>query len=90
MHEEIESIKTKLHAAQVGEKSVLNDLFTLRDRMLKLASTYDKNKEGELKKMRDHPKTYSGAAKDFADPEKGPGLRAREAKARELQAWHGD
>jgi len=58
--------------------------------MLKLASTYDKNKEGELKKMRDHPKTYSGAASAFADPEKGPELRAREAKARELQTWKGD
>ena len=90
MHEEIESIKTKLHAAQVGEKSVLNDLFTLRDRMLKLASTYDKNKEFELQKMREHPKTYSGPATAFADSEKGPALRAREAKARGLQEWCGD
>jgi hypothetical protein len=90
MHEEIETIKTKLHAAQVGEKAVLNDLFTLRDRVLKLASTYDKNKEFELKKMRDHPKTYGGPATAFADPQKGPELRAREAKARELQAWKGD
>ena len=38
MHEEIESVKTKLHAAQVGEKSVLDNLFSLRDRMLKMAA----------------------------------------------------
>ena len=91
MHEEIESIKTKLHAAQVGEKSVLNDLFTLRDRMLKLASTYDKNKEYELGKMREHPKTYNGPGAAFADPSKGPELRERETKARRLQSkWKGD
>ena len=40
--------------------------------------------------MREHPKTYGGPATAFADPTKGPELRAREAKARELQAWKGD
>lgn len=89
MHEEIESVKTKLHAARVGEKSVLDDLFSLRDRMLKMAATYDKSKEFEIEKKLANPRTYTGPADDYADPVKARKLRAKELKAKGLQEWRG-
>ena len=88
LHEEIESYKTAHHAAQVGEKAALNDLFTIRDKMLKLAQTYDANKEHELGLMATK-KMYRGPAAVFQDPEKTKEIRAREKEARKLQEWKG-
>ena len=89
LHEETEKYKTAYHAAQVGEKAALNDLFTIRDKMLKLAQTYDANKEHELGLMATK-KMYRGPASVFGDPEKTKEIREREREARKLHEWKGE
>ena len=90
MHEEIESIRTKLHASQVNEKIVLNDLYQVRDRMLKIAAEYDTQKAAEIEKMVKKPKTYNGPALDFQDSAKAAKIRARENKAKQQLEWNGE
>ena len=75
MHEEIESLKTKCHAATVSEQAILQDLFKLRDKIMSLAKRYDERQAEEIEKMRRNPKTYNGPARDFSDPEKAASLR---------------
>jgi replicative DNA helicase len=78
MHEEIESWKTKYYAAQVAEKSVLNDLYDFREKILNLYLEYEKQKEKELNKMKAKPKTYDGPARALIDPESSKRIRSVE------------
>lgn len=90
MHEEIEMLKTKCHAAKLSEQAVLQDLFKVRDRMMALAKRYDDRKAEEVEKMRKNPRTYSGPARDYADPSKAGAIREHEAVLRGASAWRGD
>ena len=65
LHEELEGYKTRYYAAKIAEKSVLDQLYEVRDRMLKVASAYDKHKDSEYQKFLTAPKTYAGLATDL-------------------------
>ena len=90
MHEEIESIKTKYYAAQIGERTVLNKLFEFREKIIGLFHLYEQTKESELKKMNEKPKTYNGPAIAFKDTELSKKIREVETKAKKKLAWKGD
>lgn len=90
MHEEIESLKTKCHAAVVNEQAVLQDLFKVRDRMMALAKRYDDRKAEEFAKMRANPRTYNGPAKDYSDPNKADALRDHEKQMKAAGGWRGE
>lgn len=82
MHEELEGYKTKYYAAKISEKSTLDQLYEVRDRMLKVAAAYDKHKDAEYQKFLERPKTYTGLASDLQDPVKAKKIRKKELKAR--------
>jgi len=48
LHEEIELYKTQLVASQTSEKTILNQLYQIRDSMFQIASEYEKKKQDEF------------------------------------------
>lgn len=89
MHEEIESIKTKYYSAQVAEKEATNLLYEFRETIFKLYQSYEHQKEAEIKKMIDKPKTYDGPARAFEDPVKAKKIRDVEQRIRRKMSWRG-
>ena len=67
----------------------MNQLYDVRDRMLNIASKYDKFKQVEIDKSLAKPKTYTGPAQAFTDTEKSKVERKKELKARKNQQWQG-
>ena len=57
--------------------------------MLNIAAKYDKYKNTEIQKSLTSPKTYTGPAESFMDPEKSRGERLKEIKARKNMNWKG-
>lgn len=55
-----------------------------------LARRHDERKAEEVEKMRKNPKTYSGPARDYADPSKAKALRDHEAVLRGAVVWRGE
>lgn len=90
MHEEVETVKTKLYAAQVAEKSVLNDLYTFREKILSLYLIYEQEKGKEMEKLKRKPKTYNGPARSLVDPEQSKVIRAIESRIKKKMEWKGD
>lgn len=90
MHEEIESLKTKCHAATVAEQAVLQDLYKLRDKIMSLAKRYDERQAEEIEKMRKAPRSYKGPALDYSDPEKANALRKHTKTIRGMTKWQGE
>lgn len=89
MHEEIESIKTRVITAELSEKAVQNQLYEVRERILTISNAYDSKKAEELAKMKAKPKTYAGPATEWADPEEARKVRQREFKAKKNSEWKG-
>lgn len=90
MHEEVETVKTRLYAAQVAEKSVLNDLYDFREKILSLYLAYETTKGREMEKLKNRPKTYVGPALNLIDPEQSKKIRAIESKIKKKMQWKGD
>ena len=89
MHEEIESTKTRVIRAELSEKAVQNQLYEVRERILKISSAYDQKKAEELAKMKAKPKTYDGPATKWADKDEAKKVRKREFNAKKNSEWKG-
>ena len=89
MHEEIESIKTKYYAAQVGEQEVTNKLYNFREKIIQIFNSYEHTKEAEIKKMNEKPKSYNGPARAFEDPVMAQKIREVEQRAKRKLSWRG-
>ena len=88
MHEEIETIKTRVIKAELSEKAVQNQLYEVRERILAISKAYDDKKAEELGKMKAKPRTYNGPATRWGG-EEGKKMREREFKAKKNTEWRG-
>ena len=88
MHEEIESIKTRVIKAELSEKAVQNQLYEVRERILTISNAYDNKKAEELAKMKAKPRTYNGPAKNWEGDEARK-VRQREFNAKRNSEWKG-
>lgn len=90
MHMEIEQYKTQYFEAEVREKTLKNDLFSIRARMLDISERYSEIQKSEIVKMHLKPKSYNGPGNEFLDPEQLAKIKKREMKAMKEQEWDAD
>ena len=90
MHSETELYKTQVVDGDLKFKTLENDLFTIRSRMLDIADKYTLTKVEEIKKMTDKPKSYAGPGGEFLDPVESTKIRKRETKAMKEMEWNSE
>ena len=73
----------------MAEKSVLNDLYNFREKILSLYLAYEQKKGQEMEKMKKKPKTYEGPARALVDPEQSKKIREIENKIKKKLEWKG-